>query len=127
MASLAASGHALATDMADWLVGQGVSFREAHERTGAAVRLAEERGVELWDLTDEELRAISPTLTAEIRSVLTVAGSIASRSALGGTAPDRVREQLGDLRMRLAELSPFWDGLGRRVDHGGDPTASQPR
>jgi argininosuccinate lyase len=106
MAALAAGGHALATDMADWLVRQGVPFREAHELTGAAVRRADERGVELWELSDDDLASISPRLTPDVRGVLTVEGSIASRSSLGGTAPDRVREQLVDLRNRLAELSP---------------------
>jgi argininosuccinate lyase len=109
MAALAAGGHALATDMADWLVREGVPFREAHELTGAAVRLADGRGVELWELSDEELASISPTLTPEVRGVLTVEGSIASRSSLGGTAPDRVREQLIDLRNGLAELLPSPD------------------
>jgi argininosuccinate lyase len=104
MAAMAAAGHALATDMADWLVRRGVPFREAHELTGAAVRLADERGVELWELSDDELRAVSPHLTSDVRDVLTVEGSIASRSSLGGTAPERVREQLTELRIGLAEF-----------------------
>jgi argininosuccinate lyase len=114
MAALAAGGHALATDMADWLVRQGVPFREAHELTGAAVRKADERGVELRGLSDDELASISPKLTPGVREVLTVEGSIASRSSVGGTAPERVREQLVELRNRLGELSP------RARDEGDD-------
>jgi argininosuccinate lyase len=109
MAALAAGGHALATDMADWLVRQGVPFRDAHELTGAAVRLADEHRVELWELSDDDLRSISPKLTPAVRRVLTVEGSIGSRSSRVGTAPASVRDQLDDLRRRLAELSPLDD------------------
>jgi argininosuccinate lyase len=95
LASLAPQGFSLATDVAEWLVRQGVAFRVAHEVAGACVRHCEERGVELWDLTDEDLALLSPHLTPAVREVLTVEGSLASRDAKGGTAPDRVREQLG--------------------------------
>jgi argininosuccinate lyase len=95
LASLAPQGFSLATDVAEWLVRQGVAFRVAHEVAGACVRHCEERGVELWDLTDEDLALLSPHLTPAVHEVLTVEGSLASRDAKGGTAPDRVREQLG--------------------------------
>jgi argininosuccinate lyase len=98
----AGGGFALATDIAEWLVKQGVPFREAHELSGACVRVAEERDVELWDLTDEEFASISPHLTPGVREVLSVEGSIASRDGRGGTAEVRVREQLAELRARLA-------------------------
>lgn len=107
MASLAPAGFTLATDIAEWLVRQGVPFRVAHEAAGACVRAAESRGVGLEDLTDEEFHAISPALTPEVRSVLTVEGSIASRSAHGGTAPSRVREQLDALVARAAAAREF--------------------
>ncbi|HEV7754740.1 MAG TPA: argininosuccinate lyase [Mycobacteriales bacterium] len=94
MAAMAPQGFALATDIAEWLVRQGVPFRDAHEIAGDCVRRCEERDIELWDLSDEDLAAISPSLTPEVRSVLSVEGSLASRDAYGGTAPDRVREQL---------------------------------
>ena len=77
--------------------GSGVPFRVAHELAGACVRACESRGIELDDLTDDDLAAISPELTPEVREVLTVAGSIASRSAVGGTAAVRVAEQLDAL------------------------------
>ena len=101
LAANAGAGFALATDVAEWLVKQGVPFREAHELSGACVRVAEQRGVELWDLTDEEFAGISPHLTAGVREVLSVEGSIASRDGRGGTAEVRVREQLAELRARL--------------------------
>ena len=93
LAELAPAGFTLATDVAEWLVRQGVAFRRAHEAAGACVRAAEGRAVGLEDLTDDELAACDPALTPEVRTVLTVAGSIASRDALGGTAGARVAEQ----------------------------------
>ena len=98
---LAPQGFALATDVAEWLVKQGVSFREAHELAGACVRACEERGVELWDLSDDELSEISAHLSPGVRDVLSVTGSIASRDGRGGTAQVRVQEQLTELRERL--------------------------
>ena len=94
MAALAPAGYTLATDIAEWLVRRGVPFRVAHEAAGAAVRTAEARGVGLEDLTDDELAAISPELTAQVRDVLTVDGSVSSRDARGGTAPVQVASQL---------------------------------
>ena len=92
--SLAPQGFSLATDIAEWLVRQGVAFRIAHEVAGACVRECETRGIELWDLSDADLAAISPHLTPGVREVLSVQGSLASRDAKGGTAPVRVAEQL---------------------------------
>jgi argininosuccinate lyase len=102
LASLAPQGFALATDIAEWLVREGVPFRVAHEVAGECVRVCESRGIELWDLTDEDLAAISEHLTPGVRSVLSVEGSLASRDAAGGTAPARVAEQLEAARGRLA-------------------------
>ncbi len=108
MAASAPQGFALATDIAEWLVREGVPFREAHEIAGACVREAEAGDVELWDLSDEQLLAVSAHLTPEVRGVLTVRGSLDSRSAFGGTAPVRVREQLAALREALAVASERW-------------------
>lgn len=94
MAALAPAGYTLATDIAEWLVRQGVPFRSAHEAAGAAVRAAEQRSVGLDELTDDELAAISPDLTPQVREVLTIEGSVSSRDARGGTAPARVAEQI---------------------------------
>ena len=109
---LAPDGFSLATDVAEWLVRQGVPFREAHEIAGACVRACEEREIELDELSDDELVAISAALTPEVRSVLDVEGSIASRDARGGTAPVRVAEQLDELRRRVAELSDSQPAIG---------------
>jgi argininosuccinate lyase len=100
--SLAGEGFTLATDMAEWLVRRGVAFRSAHEITGACVRLCEARGIELWELSDEDLMSISPELTPDVRGVLSVDASIRSRSSRGGTSPDRVREQLSLVAARVA-------------------------
>ena len=100
--SLAPQGFALATDVAEWLVREGVPFRVAHEVAGACVRTCEAQGIELWDLTDEDLAAIDPVLTPGVREVLSVEGSLASRDARGGTAPVRVREQLERARSAAA-------------------------
>lgn len=102
MAELAPQGFSLATDVAEWLVRQGVPFREAHELAGACVRRCEELGVELDGLSEEELAAISPELTPDVRRVLSVAGSVAARRGRGGTAPVRVRDQLGELAAAVA-------------------------
>jgi argininosuccinate lyase len=102
LAEQASAGFSLATDLAEWLVRRGLPFRDAHDVAGACVRVCEKRGISLGELSDADLAAISPALTPEVRSVLTVSGSIASRSGRGGTAPARVREQLTELRADLA-------------------------
>ena len=99
--SLAPQGFSLATDVAEWLVRQGVAFRVAHEIAGECVRFCERTGIELDQLTDSQLADISPQLTPDVREVLTVQGSLASRSAVGGTAPQRVAEQLAAIRAEL--------------------------
>jgi argininosuccinate lyase len=104
MAALAPAGYTLATDIAEWLVRQGVPFRIAHESAGAAVRVAEARGVGLPELTDDEFAAISDQLTPEVRDVLTVAGSVSARNARGGTAPAQVARQLDGVLSTAARL-----------------------
>ncbi|MDA3022576.1 MAG: argininosuccinate lyase [Actinomycetota bacterium] len=108
MAKSAPEGFALATDIAEWLVRQGVPFRQAHELAGACVRQAESRGVELWDLSPIELAEISPLLTPAVSAVLSLQGSVDSRSAFGGTAPVRVREQLVALSTQNEALRARW-------------------
>jgi argininosuccinate lyase len=105
--ALAPQGFSLATDIAEWLVRQGVSFRVAHEVAGACVRECEGRGIELWDLSDEDLAAISTHLTPAVRAVLSVRGSLESRDAKGGTAPVRVREQLELVRGHVMAARSF--------------------
>ena len=103
MAAAAPEGFALATDVAEWLVRRGVPFREAHEIAGACVRVCEARSIDLWDLSDDDLATISPHLDPQVRSVLTVRGSLESRSGFGGTAPARVAEQLAAARARVRD------------------------
>jgi len=100
MAELAPEGFSLATDVADWLVRRRVPFRDAHEISGALVRACEERGIGLADASDELLAQVSPLLEPAVRDVLTIEGSVASRSGVGGTAPVRVAEQRAELVAR---------------------------
>ncbi|MGN6162615.1 MAG: argininosuccinate lyase [Marmoricola sp.] len=102
MAELAPQGFSLATDIAEWLVRERVPFREAHEIAGACVRRCEERGIELDELTDDDFAAIDPRLTSAVRDVLTATGSVTARNGRGGTAPERVAEQLSELRQAAA-------------------------
>ena len=106
MAELAPQGFSLATDVADWLVRRNVPFREAHEIAGTLVQFCESAGLELDQPTDADFARIDPRLTGEVRSVLTVAGSIASRDGTGGTAPARVVEQLAELTTAVRPLIP---------------------
>jgi argininosuccinate lyase len=101
MAALAPQGFSLATDVAEWLVKQGVPFRDAHEISGHVVRVCEENDIELHEVTDEQLIGVSPHLTPAVREVLTVEGSVASRTGAGGTAPVRVAEQRAELIERV--------------------------
>jgi argininosuccinate lyase len=103
MAELAPQGFSLATDVAEWLVRQGVPFRVAHEVAGECVRRCEELGVGLENLTDEQFAEISADLTPQVREVLTVEGSVASRNSRGGTSLDQVTEQLAELREAVAD------------------------
>ena len=98
----AGRGHATATDLADYLVRRGMAFRDAHEAVGRAVRRAVETGRELEELDPEELRALcGEAVQDDVREVLSLDGSVASRAHSGGTAPIRVREAIGAARERL--------------------------
>jgi argininosuccinate lyase len=101
MKAAAGAGYSTATDLADWLVRElGLPFREAHHVTGRVVALAESTACDLWDLPLEALQAIHPGITDEVFKVVTVEASVASRKSFGGTAPDRVREQIAWWRAR---------------------------
>ena len=104
MAQLAPQGFSLATDVAEWLVKQGVIFRDAHEISGELVKYCEDRGIELHEPSDEALLTVSEHLTPGVREVLTIEGSVNSRVGAGGTARVRVDEQLALLGRRIAEL-----------------------
>ncbi|MCT9821454.1 argininosuccinate lyase [Microbacterium sp. W1N] len=99
MAALAPEGFSLATDVAEWLVKRGLPFRDAHEVSGALVRACEQRGIGLEDADDALLLSVSEHLDPAVREVLSITGSVASRTGAGGTAPVRVAEQ----RLHLVE------------------------
>jgi argininosuccinate lyase len=107
LAATAADGFALATDVAEHLVRKGVPFREAHEAVGHLVVWCTVNDCDLADVPDDTLAEISPFLTPDVRDVLSVAGALAARAAPGGTAPDRVREQLAAARAR-AHTDAAW-------------------
>jgi argininosuccinate lyase len=109
LTAAAPAGFALATDVAEWLVRKGVAFREAHEVSGAFVSFCEERGVDLPDLSDAELTEVDPQLTPDVRAVLSVSGALNARSAIGGTSPQRVAEQLANLTA-LVDEQAVWAG-----------------
>ncbi len=91
----ASAGFSTATDLADWLVRElNLPFREAHHVTGALVKLAEDKGCDLPDLTLQEMQKIHGEITQAVYSVLGVQNSVASRTSYGGTAPDNVRAQI---------------------------------
>jgi argininosuccinate lyase len=103
MRAAAEQGFATATDLADWLVREAdVPFREAHRITGRAVRLAEDRGCALCDLPLHDLRAIDERIDERAYAALTVDASVRSRTSYGGTAPERVREQIRRAKKALA-------------------------
>jgi argininosuccinate lyase len=100
LAAAAGAGFSTATDIADWLVRElGLPFRDAHHVTGAIVKLAEDKGVGLEDLSLADLQSVEPRITGGLR--LDPAGSAAARTSLGGTAPDRVREACAAARQRF--------------------------
>jgi argininosuccinate lyase len=103
MADAAGRGFPTATDLADWLVRTlDIPFRQAHHITGAAVKLAEQRGVDLADLPLEALQTIEPRATSAVYEVLSTGASAASRTSYGGTAPSAVRHQIEIWKERLA-------------------------
>lgn len=96
-------GHATATDLADYLVRElGLPFRDAHETVAHAVRLASDQGKELAALSLAELQAIEPRIGEGVFVPLSLAGSLAARKVLGGTAPEQVLLQVARHRARLA-------------------------
>jgi len=102
MRRAAEAGHATATDLADWLVRQAdIPFREAHHITGAAVKLADEQGVALDGLSIGDLKAIDERIDERVFDALSVDASVAARASYGGTAPQRVRQQVAAAKQRL--------------------------
>jgi argininosuccinate lyase len=105
----ASTGFTLATDLAEYLVRRGVPFREAHEVVGHLVVWCQVHDCDLDDVSDADLAKVSEHLTPDVRQVLTVEGALAARQGYGGTAPDRVREQITALRATV-DAHAAWAG-----------------
>ncbi|MXO87958.1 argininosuccinate lyase [Alteraurantiacibacter aestuarii] len=102
MRQAAELGYATATDLADWLVrAANIPFREAHHITGAAVKLAESRGIALDALPLDDLQAIDARIDERVYAALSVEASVAARASYGGTAPDQVRARVAEARAQL--------------------------
>ncbi len=102
MRAAAELGYATATDLADWLVRQAnIPFREAHHITGAAVKLAESKGLALDQLALDDLQAIDARIDERVYAALSVEASVAARASYGGTAPDQVRARVAEARVAL--------------------------
>ena len=101
MRAAALEGHATATDLADYLVRKGVPFRDAHDVVARAVREAERAGVDLASLPLSTLKKFSPKIGPDVARALTLEGSVAARSHIGGTAPAEVRRAVTRARKRL--------------------------
>jgi argininosuccinate lyase len=108
MEVLAPAGFSLATDVAEWLVKQGIPFRDAHEITGELVKFCEANGLTLEQPSDEQYLAISEHLKPAVRKVLTAAGSVSARDGIGGTSPKRVSEQIVSLTDSVAKARKGW-------------------
>jgi argininosuccinate lyase len=112
LAAEAGAGHALATDLAELLVRRGIAFRDAHEAVGHLVVWCEVNDCELGDVSDEDLAKVSEHFTPDVRSVLSVSGALAARDTFGGTAPNRVADQLAALRETVAGDASWAAGSG---------------
>jgi argininosuccinate lyase len=105
MRAAALQGFSTATDLADYLVKRGLPFRDAHEAVAHAVRVCEQRGCDLADLSLDEMKAelpkVASLLGADVFDYLTLEGSVASRNHPGGTAPEQVRAAVAAARAAL--------------------------
>jgi argininosuccinate lyase len=103
MRTAALQGFATATDLADYLVRKGIPFRDAHEIVGKAVALGVQEGKDLSELSLAQLRQFSADIGEDVFAVLSLAGSVAARDHIGGTAPAQVRAAIGRARKRIAD------------------------
>ena len=103
----APKGFTLATEVADWLVSQGVPFAQAHEITGAVVRYCEEHGHDLAGLTEADLPNIDDRLNSGVLNAITIEGALASRTGYGSTSPASVRDQIARFNAALEAKAAF--------------------
>jgi argininosuccinate lyase len=102
MRRAAQRGFATATDLADYLVNKGVPFRDAHEVVAAAVKFGLQRGMDLAELPLDSLKTFHAAIGEDVyEAALTLKASLDARRVAGGTAPERVREQIAAHRVRL--------------------------
>ena len=101
MAAALRQGHATATDLADYLVKKGLPFRDAHEIVAHATRHCEENNRNLADLSLADLQSFSALISEDVFGVLTIAGSLAARDHIGGTAPQQVLSAILRARANL--------------------------
>lgn len=94
-------GYATATDLADYLVKKGLPFRDAHEVVGKAVGLGVSKGVDLSELSLDELQSFSPLIECDVFDCLTLEGSLTARNHIGGTAPNQVLSAIKRGRERI--------------------------
>jgi argininosuccinate lyase len=110
----AASGFSLATEIADFLSKTGVPFSVAHEVAGKCVKFCEQNGIELEQMSDEQLRTMHPNLTSEVKKFLTVAGAIASRTSAMGTSKKSVLGQINGLNQDILQVDKQIAALQKR-------------
>jgi len=103
MYEAARRGFSTATDLADYLVGKDVAFRDAHEIVGSAVAYGIESGKDLSEMTIGELQKFGNMIADDVFDVLTLEGSVAARNHIGGTAPEQVTLAVGRARQQLKE------------------------
>ncbi|MEM9254842.1 MAG: argininosuccinate lyase [Pseudomonadota bacterium] len=103
MRNAALRGFSTATDLADYLVGRGIAFRDAHEIVGKAVAHGVETGLDLAEMDLATLQGFSEDIGEDVFQVLTLEGSVAARNHLGGTAPTQVAAAVGRAAARLDE------------------------
>jgi argininosuccinate lyase len=101
MEAAALQGFSTATDLADYLVGKGIAFRDAHEVVGRAVRYGIDNDKDLSAMSLQELQGFSDMIDEDVFTVLSLAGSMAARDHVGGTAPAQVRKAVSAARLRL--------------------------
>ncbi len=101
MRNAALRGYATATDLADYLVGKGIPFRDAHDIVGKLVALGLDQGKDLSELSLEQLQSASMSIDSDVYKVLTLEGSVNARSHIGGTAPGQVSRAMAAARIRI--------------------------
>lgn len=107
ISSGAQAEFALATEIADYLAKKAVPFAQAHEAAGECVRLCEKSGIELHELSDEQLLKIHPELAPDLRDSLTTSGAVASRTSSLGTSTSSVLAQISDLKDATKEAKSW--------------------